>query len=107
MSEIISFGFAMCAVEQGKWVQYSDTELTWFNLHDGCLKLHEAQNFKWRIKPTPVKYSVDIWLNKEPKIDGGCIHLDTFLFGTPIGYAKNRTDMCNKHFKITVESCDD
>lgn len=102
MIELISFGNAMVAHEQGKTVQYYN--VNWRNLstYNNC-SLDVLSSYKWRINPEPVKYSVDMWLDRIPEIDNNCHHLDNFLFGKTITYSKNKTEVCNKKCKITVE----
>lgn len=101
MTVEISFGNAMVAYEKGKTVQYY-SDIKWF---DFCDKL--KYNFpdlvmcKWRIKPEPVKYSVDVWLDKVPVIDRTDGTLGRYLVGD-IRWSEKELEGFKK-YSITVE----
>lgn len=109
MTEIISFGTAMLAHKQGKTVQYfdetwSDYGDTWSDYGDTCVySVYLCNRLKWRIKPEPVKYSVDVWLDRVPEIG---ISYDFFEYVCGMGAHWNKKSVrdCNKHYKLTVES---
>lgn len=105
MTDIISFGTAIVAHEQGKTVQFYNPKYGYvdFDIKHNDFSANKLSETKWRIKPKPVKYSIDIWMNKTPKIDVACTNFANTLLGSPIIYNSTKTDICNKKVTITVE----
>ena len=101
---IIPFWLAMKLVSEGKEVQYQlESTAAWIKF-DGIkpAKNYMDNHIKWRLKPTPVKYSVDIWLDKQP-VSYSSYRFKEILLGDA-DWSNERTNDCNKKHKITVES---
>ena len=101
---ILEFWQAMKLVSEGKEVQYQlESTAAWINFNGTQpAKNYMGNHIKWRLKPTPVKYSVDIWLDKQP-VSCSSYHFKEMLLGNA-DWANNQTENCNKKYKITVES---
>ena len=92
----------MKLVSEGKEVQYQSDMFGWYTFKEGS-HVTEYQLKKWRLKSTPVKYSVDIWLEHEPIHKSECDELKSYLFGNN-SWNNVKSYTCNKKYKITVES---
>jgi len=102
----IKFWEAMKAESEGKTVQFRWDEY-WHDYDKSCGISKECHSYKWRIKPEPVKYSVYMWLDRQPEIDNSCHHLDNYLFGKNVTYSKVKSNECIHKVKLTVESCEE
>lgn len=103
MTEIISFANAMCAHEQGKTVQFEYHE-SWQEFRkDISFTMSRLIESRWRIKPEPIKYSVDVWLEKTPAIAAKAQTLGQYLVGEN-NYWELKAGHNYKHYKITVEA---
>jgi hypothetical protein len=105
MSEVIPFWQAMKLVSEGKEVEYKMSG-AWFKYDKSRGMSEDAFIYEWRIKPTPVKYSVDIWLDGEP-ISCSNYTFKNRVIGEYITSSIIKTEKCNKHYKITVESVEE
>lgn len=106
MSETIEFWQSMKLVHEGKEVQYLSGDVWCDFKSEG--NLYYLINSKWRQKPTQVKYSVDVWLSKIPQsdtsLDNTTFHIE--IIGSGNHFSRVKTELCNKKYKITVESCE-
>lgn len=51
----------------------------------------------------PVKYTVDLWVDRKPSCDGQSSVLSEYLFGTSLRWNKTQYKDCTRHLRITVE----
>jgi hypothetical protein len=103
MSEILPFWLAMKHHSEGKSVQFRPKNhedwCDFLGKNNMCSTCFEDE---WRLKPEPVKYSVDIWTDKIPKSE------DTHsIYGVTIGNDTNwetkKSNKFNTPVRITVE----
>lgn len=100
MTETLEFWEAMKADSEGKDVQFLCIEV-WTDF-TGCDRVNNYKTYKWRIKPEPIKYSKDVWLEQKPRSGELTRTLHHYLFDTS-GWSESKTNSFNKHYKVTVE----
>lgn len=100
-NEIIPFWQAMKYESEGKTVQYYGESYAWADFKIGCL-ISDYHKKKWRVKPEPVKYSVDIWLDKAPIFDANGCNFANYMLGAA-NWIRTPNSICNKKCTITVE----
>jgi hypothetical protein len=81
---------------------------TWINFDEAlCQCPNKYLNRNWRLKPEPVKYSVDIWLDREPVHEDRDFLFKQTILGQNTCYLFQQSERCNKKYKITIQSVEE
>lgn len=84
-----------------KYIYLCDNKIMFHNGSIMCTSYLDSP--KWQKYTVPVRYSVDIWLNKTPRYDVMGLSLLGYIAGKDRDWNQWETHNCNKKYKITVE----
>jgi hypothetical protein len=102
--EFMLFHEAMKAYYEGNAVQfYIEATQMWVTFNSlQFLDIHALTQCKWRMKPEPVKYEKEIWLNENPSEGGDRVSLGNYLFNST-DWKGVKHERCPVKVKVTVE----